>query len=57
MLLDYLELFATLRSLTIEGFVLMAMSSNILVYNFFLNQWRKDITINMIFILNLLHAT
>jgi len=34
MLLDFLELFATLRSLTIELFVLMAMPSNILVYNF-----------------------
>jgi len=34
MLLDFLELFATLRSLTIESCVLMAMPSNILVYNF-----------------------
>ena len=34
MLLDFLELFATLRSLIIEVFVLTAMSSDILLYNF-----------------------
>ena len=45
MLLDFLELCSTLRSLTIETCVLEAMSTYILVYNFFLNQCRKDITI------------
>ena len=45
MLLDFLELFATLRSLTIECFVLMDISSYILIYNLFLNHGRKDITI------------
>jgi len=45
MLLDFLELFSNLRSLTIGFCVLVAMSSNILVYTFFLNQCRKDIII------------
>jgi len=45
MLLDFLEFFATLRSLTIDICALVAMSSYIMIYNFFFNQCRKDITI------------